>query len=110
MSNPKFSIGDIVVALSSTPPIFISRCQHRIKGEIYKVRDTLECDLCGSQSINISPFSSDKKKVLCMCSKAHDNRGVQWTASKEFALANDVLLNALADENYELAVKIRDYE
>lgn len=110
MRNPKFSIGDTVIALSSTPILFMSRCQPRIKGEIYKVRDILDCNLCGAQSINISPFKSDKQKVLCICSKAHDNKGVQWTASKEFALADDILSMALAEEDYELAVKIRDYE
>lgn len=103
----KFSVGDKVVALSNQPT---PNSQPRIKGKIYTVNAIMFCSTDGRQLINLG-LPSEHVVLLCSCGKKHPNDGLMWTFSKEFAKVDDVdeaLENAVASEDYELAVVLRD--
>jgi hypothetical protein len=103
----KFKVGDRVVALvGQVHP----NAQPRIKGKIYVVVDTLFCSKDGHQLINLG-HNSSHKEIMCTCGIKHPNHGLMWTDSKHFAKVDDVeeaLEEAVANEDYELAVTLRD--
>jgi len=108
MSN-KFKINEKVVALSSTPVVYAHRCQPRVKDEVYTVVDSMFCPSCGLQLLNVSNSPTNSEFVLCSCTKVKLlTKGVHWTDSKHFAPIDEALSNALEEENYEYACKLRD--
>ncbi len=108
MSN-KFNIADKVVALTSTPIAVAHRCQPRVKDEVYTVVDVMFCPACGLQLINVSNTPTQSEYVLCSCTRSRmQTKGVHWTDSKHFAPIDEALRDALEEENYEYACKLRD--
>ena len=103
----KFKVGDKVVALvGQVHP----NAQPRIKGKIYDVVDIMFCSGDGHQMINIG-YDSKHKELICTCGRKHPTNGLMWTDSKHFAKVDDVeeaLEEAVATEDYELAVILRD--
>jgi hypothetical protein len=105
----RFKIDEKVVALSSTPTAYVNRCQPRVKDEVYAVIDSMFCPACGIQLINVSDSPTQAEFVLCSCSQVKmSTKGVHWTDSKHFAPIDEALSNALEEENYEYACKLRD--
>lgn len=105
----RFNIDDKVVALSSTPIEYADRCQPRVKGNVYRVLDIMFCNTCGSQVVNVSNTPTDREYLLCSCRRDKMlTRGFHWTSSTSFAPIDEVLDEALAEENYEYACILRD--
>lgn len=108
-NNVRHSVGDIVVALDSAPNY---NCQPRKKGNIYIVEDVIYCYKCGVQSINTGYFldlSKLSNYITCTCGTEKQCNGKHWTLSDRFAPLTDTSLQqAVEEENYELAVIIRD--
>jgi hypothetical protein len=103
----KFNIGDKVVALSNQPR---PSCQERVKGRVYSVEKILYCPTDGHQMINIGP-TSENDFYNCSCGKKHATNGFKWTLSREFAKVDNVeeaLEEAVANEDYDLAIVLRD--
>jgi len=103
----RFKIGDKVIALVGQ---MHPQAQPRIKGEIYDVVDVMFCHKNGHQMINLG-HSSEHNYVLCTCGAKHPNRSLMWTNSNVFSKIDDVekaLAEAVAEEDYELAVILRD--
>lgn len=98
----RFNIGDKVVALTNSPN---SRCQKRVKGNIYTVLDVDYCRRCGGQGINIGGKDASAIDVKCNCGSSQESsNGLYYTDSKHFALADNLhqeLENAVAEERYE---------
>lgn len=109
-NNVRHSVGDMVVALDSTPNLF---AQPREKGKIYMVKDISYCSKCGIQAINIGfylDYSKFTDNATCTCcgTKRKCN-GKHWTLSYRFApISESTLQSAVEEENYELAAIIRD--
>lgn len=112
----RFEIGQIVIAL--TNPLD-NLCQPRTKGCKYPILDICYCPKCGIQNINITgnlPKNAPNgrmfsNKMDCDCGFGQDNYGKHWTASKHFALVEEIqseLELAVENEDYELAALLRD--
>lgn len=105
MENAKFSIGERVIALSSTPN---ERCQKREKGKIYTIKGIIYCPKLGHQLINLGE-THISHRIFCRCGNTHLNEGLAWTYHTEFAKIDDFTLQeVLKEENYKLACIIRD--
>lgn len=105
----KHKISDKVVALNSTPPDFADRCQPRVAGDVYTVLDVMFCNTCGSQVVNVSDTPTEREFLLCNCRRDKmPTKGVHWTVSGNFAPIDEVLDEAIAEENYEYACILRD--
>jgi|SRR6187402_2834101 len=101
----KFEIGQRVIALTNPKD---SGGQPREKGKIYGVNAIQYCSKCGNQSINIG-VESKATHSRCSCGNTQYNEGLQWTMSSEFApIISNTLEEAIANEEYELAVVLRD--
>lgn len=111
MQMKNFKVGDIVVALTNPRT---ELCQSRIKGNEYNVGAILYCPHCGSQKINIGCVGTMSTLLCNSCGKGGiPNNGLAWTDSKHFILKEDMqetLEEALQDENYDLAILLRDLE
>jgi hypothetical protein len=106
----RFKIGDKVVALTSNRD---EKSQPRVKGKIYNVHAIRYCPGCGMQKINLGlPIPAGTSNMtVCTCSKKSPSEGLYWTLSKFFAKVDDLdsaLESALENEDYELAVMLRD--
>ena len=103
----KFKVGDKVVALiGQVHP----NAQPRTKGKIYDVIDIMFCTRDGHQMINLG-YDSNHAALICTCGLKHPNNRLMWTNSEHFAKVDDVeeaLEEAVANEDYELAVILRD--
>jgi hypothetical protein len=103
----KFKVGDKVVALiGQVHP----NAQPRVKGEIYTVIDVIFCSRDGHQLTNLG-YKSIHHELMCSCGGKHPTRGLMWTNSEFFDKVDDVeeaLEEAVATEDYELAVILRD--
>lgn len=109
-------VGEEVVALSNNPNEI--GVQLRVKGKTYTVLDAVFCKKCGIQSIHIGtgvyglPTGSAIRSTICLCGHVEPNAGGQgWTRSVHFAPIDDlhdVLAKAVEEEDYELAVVLRD--
>lgn len=105
----KHSIGDSVVALTNTPNY---RCQPRVKGQIYKVKDIMYCSKCGIQTINIG-YTIDIPRfsgiLECNCGSEIFSNGLHWTESKYFAPVTEAFLKECEEkEEYELCSTIKE--
>jgi hypothetical protein len=109
MKKAIFQVGDKVVALTGNAKSLIPR----EKGKVYKVYGVMRCYKCEEEMISISDKALSKvyniKCNTCGCNDMSSNH--VWTMSSNFALNVNLeaqLTAALANEDYELAVEIRD--
>lgn len=96
-----FKVGQKVVALNETDN---QRCQQRKKGYVYTVLDTMFCDKCGSQIINVLEAVSPSQALICGCHNVMHNKYKTWTYSEHFASFGEL---ESAIKEYE---KVEDYE
>jgi hypothetical protein len=102
----KFNIGEKVLALTNPAD---TSCQPRTKGKIYTVTGMIFCPLTGEQSINIDHNLGISNYVDCNCGNTHLVGLAHYTRSIHFARINESALDrALDNEDYELAILIRD--
>jgi hypothetical protein len=104
----KFTIGDKVIALSSS----VNNEQLRVKGNSYIVNAVGYCSGCGSQIINVSG-ETKIQSGKCACGNIQASKGLWWTNSIHFIKADDnsiseAIKEAIETENYELASTLRD--
>ena len=106
----RFKIGNKVVSLTNPAN---EGSQPRVKGKTYNVKAIQYCSGCGEQVINLGyRLPNDVSEYSdCNCGKQVFNEGLFWTMSKFFAKVDDLdsaLESALENEDYELAVMLRD--
>ena len=88
MNNPRFNIGDEVVALNSETR---TNAPYRKKGEIYKVLNIKYCIHCGFQFINHITHGTNYRIGSCRrCSGINELNGIQWSTSIDFALLQNM--------------------
>lgn len=109
--NQIFKIGDEVIALTNPKN---NRCQPRVKGNKYIVKDTLYCSKCGQQRINLGEKTGDwlSNTLICTeCKTKQHTENLYWTKSSLFIKPQELqatLEQALKEENFELACTLRD--
>ena len=97
-----FKIGDEVIALTNPPT---DRCQHRVKGNSYIVKEVVFCPTNGHQAIHIGGRTySDSGYYNCKCGKKHENYNLGLTTSEAFIHKDDL------EEKFEDAIENEDYE
>ena len=89
MENPRFNVGDEVVALESRTK---ERQAPIIKNEIYTVKSVQYCSTCGVQDVYVglkvpNHFSSN---VSCECGNRYPHRGLYWSYARRFALLQNM--------------------
>ncbi len=106
----RFAIGDKVVCVNAEP-MPNTHTQPLTKGETYTVIDFMYCTACGEQSIRIGNYPTYDRSILCLQDHEMDSEGWLWSGSRRFIKANEVereLEKALEEEDYELAILLRD--
>lgn len=86
MENPRFNVGDEVVALTNPSN---NNCQPRVKGNIYTVKVVMYCSVCGKQLINVSG-KSEGDVTSCACGNEINDGGYWISESGLFALVQDM--------------------
>ena len=107
----EFSLGESVVALSSAG----KPNQVRTRGDVYSVTDIIYCSTTGEQLININNSQACGKSgyMTCGCGKKHLVGDKAYTYSTKFVsntpeAIQSRLEQALDDEDYDVAIVIRD--
>lgn len=110
-------VGEEVVALNTNPNEI--GVQLRIKGKTYTILDTKFCRKCGVQVVHIGTGMygiNDPNQVgaaICICGHREKDRDDKsgWSTAKNFAPIDNLhnaLEEAVEEEDYELAVILRD--
>ena len=108
----RFNIGEKVIALETFPET--AYWQSTNKGETYIVLSATYCPKCGEQCINVKNQEAPphKTNILCKCNNSYQMVDrYKLTASIFFVRLEDkeeLLENALVEEDYEFATKLRD--
>lgn len=106
----KFKLEEKVVVKSNPDSRF---AQPRTRGEVCEVTGIMYCPKNGHQLININytPAVLDTTLISCSCGDDHPDHGLAWTLAENFVGASEIegfMLEAVEDEEYELAAKLRD--
>ena len=104
----KLKKGDKVMALSNSP----TGGQKRVKGSRYEINAVMFCMSCGTQFVNIGE-KADGEITCGGCDNIQPSKGLNWSDAKYFIKVQDksiaeLLQEALDDEDYETASKLRD--
>lgn len=104
-NNVRHSVGDKVVALGTGK----SLQQPIIKDNHYTVKAIQYCLKCGLQMVNVGFSTNHRTNIDCDCGGSQPHNGLYWSGAYAFAPLTDASLQqAVEEENYELAVIIRD--
>lgn len=122
MASSTITVGDKVIALTSAPN---ASSQPREVGKEYIVEGIKHCLKCGDYSLNLkgseettatryacSNSKTDSDGVKKLCNHIISTDGKMWTNHQHFCKANEalhVLDIAVVEENYALAIILRDY-
>ena len=107
----EFSLTESVIALSSAS----NPNQARTRGNTYTVTDIMYCSTTGEQLINIDNSMACGKSgyMTCGCGKKHLVGNKAYSYSSNFVSNNPEAIQsrleeALDEEDYEIAIVIRD--
>lgn len=106
MNNPRFNVGDEVVALVSNTG---NPYQQKIKkDDLYTVNKTIYCQGCGKQWINVGQqvVGSNITEIECRCKSVQNHNGFYWTYSIYFALILN--MTAQIEEALEEPIEINN--
>lgn len=102
--------GEVVIAKTNSPEG--DSFQFREKEKAYRIVDTMKCEACHLECINIGE-TSDVAIMECSCGHFQPNLGLKWTSTEHFEPVsstnkNEAIAFALREEDYELCAKFRD--
>lgn len=103
-------IGDKIIALNSTTK---RNTQPRTVGKIYVVKNIHTCPHCDCQYVNFGYTTKILQKQCNGCDGSFLSGFLKWTPSKFYININDIkktLEKALEDEDYQLAIILRDID